>query len=234
MLFNYLGDEGPLHRRIYNAMKSAIEAGRYGADTRLPSTRTLAADLKVSRNTVALAYEQLVAEGYVVARDRSMMRVSNAVAAPPRREPTQAKRTVRPRLSAHIRRLMEDPAIPPPNSYVTTPGLRCDFRYGRPAIDEFPHDVWRKLFAARMRGASRGSLGYGPPAGYGPLRQALTGYLARARGLSCNAEQIVIVNGSQQAFDLIARVLIDPGDKVVIEEPHYHGSRLSFLAAGAK
>lgn len=234
MLIDYQRAEGPLHRRIYNAVKSAIEAGRYGADTRLPSSRTLAADLKVSRNTVALAYEQLVAEGYVVARDRSMMRVSSALAASPRREPTPAKRTVAPRVSAHIRRVMEDPAIPRPNSYVTAPGLRYDFRYGRPATDEFPHDVWRKLFAARMRGASRGSLGYLSPAGYEPLRQALTGYLARARGLSCNADQIVIVNGSQQAFDLIARVLIDPGDKVVIEEPHYHGSRLSFLAAGAK
>ena len=95
-------------------------------------------------------------------------------------------------------------------------------------------EIWRKLLAARARRASRDAFGYGPPSGYGPLRDALAGYLARARGLSCDADQIVIVNGSQQAFDLIARVLLDPGDNVVIEEPHYHGSRLTFEAAGAQ
>ena len=90
------------------------------------------------------------------------------------------------------------------------------------------------MLAARARRTSIDAFGYGPPSGYGPLREALAGYLARARGLSCDADQIVIVNGSQQAFDLIARVLLDPGDNVVIEEPHYHGSRLTFEAAGAR
>jgi GntR family transcriptional regulator / MocR family aminotransferase len=233
MLLNYKDVEGPLHRRIYSALKAAIDTGRFGADTRLPSTRTLAADLKVSRNTVALAYEQLAAEGYIVAHDRSMMRVSSAVAYPRPLQPVRDKRKAQPKLSAQARRLMQDLKIPPASSYAATPGLRYDFRYGRPAVDEFPHDLWRKLLAARARGSSLDSLGYGFPAGYEPLRHLLTGYLARARGMSCSTEQIVIVNGSQQAFDLIARLLIDPGDKVVIEEPHYPGSRLTFHAAGA-
>jgi GntR family transcriptional regulator/MocR family aminotransferase len=233
MLLDHKGFEGPLHRQIYSALKTAIGAGRLGADTRLPSTRTLAADLKVSRNTVALAYEQLVAEGYVVPRHRSMMCVASATAVPPLPERTAAKLQAGPRLSAQAQRLMDDPAMPPPSSYVA-PALRYDFRYGRPAIDDFPHEIWRRLLTARARESSPASFGYGPPAGYQPLREALAGYLGRARGLSCSAEQIVIVDGSQQAFDLIARVLLDPGDKVVVEEPHYHGSRLAFEAAGAK
>jgi GntR family transcriptional regulator/MocR family aminotransferase len=226
--------DGPLHRQIYDAIKSAIHAGRLRPDARLPSTRMLAADLKVSRNTAALAYEQLVAEGYVVARRRSMMSVAGTLPARRLPEPVQTKCRVRPRISAQARRLMEDHAMPSASSFASTPGPRYDFRYGRPPVDEFPRAVWRKLLAARLRESSPGSFGYGPPAGYQPLREALTGYLARARGISCAPGQIVIVNGSQQAFDLIARVLLDPGDTVVIEEPHYHGSRLSFDAAGAR
>ena len=234
MLLNLQSAEGPLHRRIYAALKSAIRAGRLGPDARLPSTRTLAADLNVSRNTVTLAYEQLVAEGYVVSRNRATMSVASGLPARPTSEPTQAKLKVRPSLSAYARRLTEDRAMPPASSYARRPGLRYDFRYGRPAVDEFPRETWRQLLTARARRSSLDAFGYGPPAGYAPLREALTGYLARARGLSCNAEQIVIVNGSQQAFDLIARVLLDPGDNVVIEEPHYHGSRIAFHAAGAR
>ena len=114
------------------------------------------------------------------------------------------------------------------------PGIRYDFRYGRPAIDEFPRKIWRKLLAARARQVSPEAFGYGSPAGYRPLREALAGYLGRARGMACDADQIVIVNGSQQAFDLIARVLLDPGDSIVVEEPHYHGATLAFEAVGAR
>ncbi|MBI3707042.1 MAG: PLP-dependent aminotransferase family protein [Proteobacteria bacterium] len=211
-----------------------MRAGQLGPGTRLPSTRTLAADLNVSRNTVSLAYEQLVAEGYVVAHVRSMMAVAHSApvrALPPAARP---KISARPLLSAYGRRLTADPAMPPAGSYASRPGLRYDFRYGRPVIDEFPREIWRRLIAARARHGALDTFGYGPPAGYGPLREALAGYLWRARGMSCDAERIVIVNGSQQAFDLVARVLLDPGDKIVIEEPHYQGSRLVFEAAGAR
>src|SRR5438105_3609021 len=143
MLLSYQNTEGPLNRRIYIAMKGAIEAGRFGADARLPSTRTLAADLKVSRNTVALAYEQLVAEGYIVARNRSMMRVSSAVAVTRRFKPIQLKRA-KPKLSAQASRLMEASALPPTRSFVTAPlRLHYDFRYRRPATREFPRDTAR-------------------------------------------------------------------------------------------
>jgi len=233
MLLNLRGS-GPLYRRVYQALKSEIGAARLRGGARLPSTRALAADLGISRNTVVLAYEQLVAEGYVVSRNRSAPAVAGE--APLRRSPapSRIRPESRPRLSTYGRRLTRDPAIAPSGSYAVRPGIRYDFRYGRPAIHEFPRETWRRLLAARARRNSLDTFGYAAPSGYAPLRKALTDYLRRARGVACDADQIVIVNGSQQAFDLAARVLLDPGDAVVIEEPHYHGSRLAFEAVGAR
>jgi GntR family transcriptional regulator/MocR family aminotransferase len=237
LLLNLRGMSGPLYRRIYQALNAAIRAGRLGPSARLPSTRALAADLGVSRNTVMLAYEQLAAEGYLVSRDRSATSVAAAVPAPPLPSLTEATAGAT-RISAYAKRLTRNPANPPSGSYTSRPGLRYDFRYGKPAMDEFPRQIWRRMLAARARRSStRNSpelYGYVSPAGHAPLRQALSDYLKRARGVACDAEQIVIVNGSQQGFDLAARVLLDPGDGAVIEEPHYPGSTLPFEAAGAQ
>ncbi len=233
LLLNLRGTSGPLYRRVYQALKSVIRAGRLGPAARLPSTRALAADLGISRNTVMLAYEQLAAEGYVVSRHRSTTSVAGAM--PSRTLPASSRpEAERPRVSSYARRLTKNPAMPPSGSYAGRPGLRYDFRYGRPGVDEFPREIWRRLLAARARRTSRDAFGYASPAGYGPLREALSEYLRRARGVSCDAGQIVIVNGSQQAFDLSARVLLDPGDGAVVEEPHYPGATLTFEAAGAR
>lgn len=233
MLLNLNDAAGPLHRRLYDALKSAIRVGRLSPGARLPSTRKLATDLKVSRNTVTLAYEQLAAEGYVVPRHRSAMLVSGGAAGRPDATAVRPKPDAKARLSAFGKRLTKELNFLPSTSYASRPGLRYDFRYGRPTFDEFPHEIWRRMLAARMRRTSPDSFGYAPPAGYAPLRTAIADYLARARGMSCGADQIVIVNGSQQAFDLVARVLLDPGDAVVVEEPGYHGSRVTFDVAGA-
>src|SRR4029453_2871841 len=99
---------------------------------------------------------------------------------------------------------------------------------------EFPREIWRRLLAARARRTSREAVGYASPSGYAPLREALAEYLRRARGLSCDAGQILIVNGSHQAFDLAARVLLDPGDGAVVEEPYYPGATVPFEAVGAR
>ena len=232
LLLNLRGAAGPLYRRIYHALKSGIRAGRFGPAARLPSTRALAADLGVSRNTVMLAYEQLLAEGYIASRDRSSTCVIGASArtAPPSSVPAEGPT----RISAYARRLTKDARMPPSGSYASRPGIRYDFRYGRPAVDEFPREIWRRLLAARARRISRDALGYASPAGHAPLREALAEYLGRARGLSCDAAQIVVVNGSQQAIDLAARVLLDPGDGAVVEEPHYPGASVAFEAAGAR
>ncbi len=234
MLLSLNDEAGPLHRRIYDALKSAILAGRLSPGARLPSTRKLAVDLRVSRNTITLAYEQLAAEGYVVPRQRSVMLVATGATVRSGTRVVRPKPNAGMRLSAFGARLGKAVKLPPSSSYARPSALRYDFRYGRPTFDEFPHETWRRLLTARLRRTTPDTFGYGPPAGYAPLRTALADYLVRARGLSCDAGQVVIVNGSQQAFDLVSRVLLDPGDGVVVEEPGYHGSRATFEAAGAE
>lgn len=222
--------DGPLYRRVYHALKSMIRDGRLAPAARLPSTRELAADLRVSRNTVMLAYEQLLAEGYVVSRNRATTSVASALPTSERPASSRPKPGHPPSVSAYARRLTRLLTAPPARST----GLRYDFRYGDPSIDEFPREIWRRLLAARARRAARDAFGYGHPAGYAPLRAALADYLKRARGVVCEADQIVITNGSQQGFDIAARVLVDPGDVVVVEEPHYPGVTIPFEAAGAR
>jgi GntR family transcriptional regulator/MocR family aminotransferase len=234
MLLNLREANGPLYRRVYHALKAMIRAGRLGPAARLPSTRGLARDLGLSRNTVMLAYEQLAAEGYLVSRHRGITSVAGVVPSRIAPAPSRPKLEAAPRLSAYARRLVKDPTVPSSASAALRPAPRYDFRYGSPAVDEFPREIWRRLLAARARRASRESFGYGSPAGYGPLREALSEYLGRARGVSCDAERIVIVNGSQQALDLVSRVLLDPGDGAVVEEPHYSGATIPFEAAGAR
>ena len=142
-----------------------IRAGRLGPAARVPSTRALARDLGVSRNTVMLAYEQLAAEGYLVSRHRG---ATSVVAAAPRLAsmPVRPAPVARPAVvSVYVRRLTErldlSPGPPAPR-----PALRYDFRYGRPGVDEFPRVIWRRLLATRARRASADTLGYGGPAAW--------------------------------------------------------------------
>jgi GntR family transcriptional regulator/MocR family aminotransferase len=234
MLLNLRDTGGPLYRRVYLALKTRIRAGGLGPAARVPSTRALARDLGVSRNTVMLAYEQLAAEGYLVSRHRGATSV--AAVAPPRPAAGPARpEPERPaRVSAYARRLTARFDLAPARPPGPRPALRYDFRYGRPAVDEFPREIWRRLLAAHARRGSGDALGYGAPAGHGRLRAALSEYLARARGVVSNPDRIVIVNGAQQALDLIARVLLDPGDGAVVEEPHYPGATIPFEALGAR
>ena len=230
LLLNLRGVDGPLYRRVYHALKSMIRDGRLAPDARLPSTRELAADLRISRNTVVLAYEQLLAEGYVVSRNRATTSVASALPISSLPESSRPKPGHPPRVSVYARRLTGLLGAPPAHAS----DLRYDFRYGEPSIDEFPREIWRRLLAARARRTGRDAFGYAHPAGYAPLREALAEYLKRARGVVCEADQIVITNGSQQGFDLAARVLLDPGDVAVVEEPHYPGVTIPFEAAGAR
>jgi GntR family transcriptional regulator/MocR family aminotransferase len=223
---------------VYHALKDMIRAGRLGPAARVPSTRALARDLGVSRNTVLLAYEQLAAEGYLVSRHRSATSVVGATPPPGVRVSRPSRAAARPGapapVSAYARRLLDRLQLAPERPVGPRPTLRYDFRYGRPGVDEFPREIWRRLLSAHSRRASSDALGYGSPAGHGPLREALTEYLGRARGVVSDPDRIVIVNGTQQALDLIARVLLDPGDGAVVEEPHYPGATIPFAAVGAR
>ena len=230
LLLDLRKTDGPLYRRVYHALKSMIRDGRLTPAARLPSTRELAADLGVSRNTVMLAYEQLLAEGYVISRSRATTAVAGSLPMSARPAPASPKPGHHPPISSYARRLAALLSAPPARAA----GLRYDFRYGEPSVDEFPRDIWRRLLAARARRRPRDAFGYTDPAGYPPLRAALAEYLKRARGVACEPEQLVITSGAQQGFDLAARVLLDPGDVVVVEEPHYPGITIPFAAAGAR
>jgi GntR family transcriptional regulator/MocR family aminotransferase len=202
------------------------------------ATRALATELGLSRNVVMLAYEQLLAEGYLVARIGAGSFVASDL---PQTFTTSQRTTVvtptvrKPptQLSAYVRRIELDVQT---NTLTWAPrqtSLPYDFRYGRPSIADFPRETWCRVLARRARQTSIRDLDYGPPEGVSSLRETIADYLARTRAVRCTPEQVVILNGSQQAFDLTARVLIDPGDLVVLEEPHYRAARVVMQAAGA-
>ncbi|WP_041672057.1 PLP-dependent aminotransferase family protein [Rhizobium leguminosarum] len=214
-------------RSIYLGLREQIAAGVYTPGDRLPSTRALAEEFGVSRTTVTSAFEQLISEGYVTVRQGAKATVArnapNMVD-----QPAQGLRGSAKTLSAYAMRAMDLPAHLP-----GTTDLKYDFRYGDVAPDDFPKLLWRKAVTTAVL-ARRARLGYGHPAGSPELRQALQGYLWRARGIRCQPDQIVVTNGSQQALDICARVLVNPGDRVLIEEPSYAMARNVFVTLGAQ
>jgi len=221
----------PLHRQIYEEWRRGILDGRFPAGERMPSTRELAASLHVSRATVAAAYDQLVAEGYLDGRRGSGTFVSREL---PDRHPPPALRgavhgRASPRLSAFVQRLA--PVMPRAPDVAGTINLSS----AGPDVDLFPYRIWTRLVRRHLRRIRPEAFRYGSAAaGLDVLREALATYLRRSRAVQCRAEQIVIVSGSQQALDLCSRVLIDPGDEVIVEEPGYTGARLLFAAVGAR
>lgn len=215
--------------RVCKAIKDQIASGLLGPGARLPSTRSLAAEWGVSRTTVTAAYEQLIAEGYLDTRQGARAQVAQGLGPPPAPLGQPGLSEHPGRLSAYGRRL-SDFTLPPVSDGSR---LLADFRYGDLAAADFPVLAWRKAVSAAIL-RRRARFRYGDPRGLPELRTALQGYLWRARGLRCEADQIVVVNGSQQGLDLCARLLLDPGDQVAMENPGYHLARQVFLAAGAE
>jgi GntR family transcriptional regulator/MocR family aminotransferase len=216
--------------RICQAIRDQVANGALAPGARVPSTRMLAAEWGVSRTTATAAYEQLIAEGYLEARQGAATRVARGIAPAPTGAEARTPPPAPPaRLSAYGERLAGF-ALPAERE---RRGLVADFRYGDIAGEDFPRLAWKQaVVAALLRAEPR--LRYGDPAGSPRLREALRGYLWRARGLCCGAGQIVVVNGSQQGIDLCARLLLDPGDRAVMEEPGYALARQAFHAAGAE
>lgn len=236
-MFLKLDGDGALNQRVFRGLRRAILDGRLASGARLPSTRNLAIDLGVSRNVVLAAFEQLTAEGYVRGRTGSGTFVSeslpDAALAPWSASQIAASGGPPPCLSAVARRIVALEPLPPPGAPIV-PGLLYDFRYGLPSIGDFPHRTWARLVGRRARGMTIRTLRYGRTLGFGPLREAIADYVRRARGVNATSEQVIVVNGTQQALDLVARLLLDPGDGVVIEEPGYQAARQVLLAAGAR
>jgi GntR family transcriptional regulator/MocR family aminotransferase len=227
----------PLFRQIYYSLRDGILAGELAPGTQLPSTRLLAFDLSVSRLTVQNAYEQLIAEGYATGRHGSGTYVavtppvqpqSGQVLAAGSRSPAAATR----RLARRVAEIVKLPEAP--SSSVDHSAYDFAFRLDLPALDAFPSQLWGRLLGRRWRSGGRELLSGPADGGYAPLRSALADYLTAERGVRCNADQILIVTDAQQAVDLAAGVLLDPGDKVWVEDPGHPGARGALVAAGAR
>ncbi len=221
----------PLFRQVYAGLRQAILSGTFRAADRLPSTRELADELGISRTVVLLAYDQLVAEGFAAGRGGSGTYVSAGLSGG---KPKKSDASAKLRLSRY------GSAAADVASTVDFPGrrsipLRYDFAYGgRGDVETFPFEMWRRILLRHARSAPVRELDYGVAAGSLALREAISIHVRRSRAVLCDPSQVIVVNGSQQALDLIARVLIERGDPVAIEDPQYQGTREIFRTAGAR
>ena len=228
----------PLYRQIYQAVRTMILKGDLRAATRLPASRLLARQLGVSRLTVVSAYEQLLAEGYVEGKVGAGTFV--AAELPDEMLRTPVAQTFDGRSPAPPRVLKLSPygqriAESGPTVLQSQPAKQvAPFQTGVTAIDHFPFDLWARIARRCYRQAPGWNLGYGEPGGYRPLREAIASHLASVRGVRCDLEQIIITNGSQQALDLIGRVLLNRRDSVLIEDPCYPEARDIFRSTGAR
>lgn len=252
------GSGVPLYRQLVEGVRIAIEDKTLAAGVRLPATRVLMKELRISRNTVLAAFERLATDGYIVSKPGSGAYVAERPAVPDPRPasaetghldatlltrnppvppsvttapplPITAKPPETPRSATRAAILAELPLIK-----LYHPGPPRPFRTSTPDWREFPLELWERLRARVLRESAASLLHRGDPAGYLPLREALAGYLHQARGVRCTAAQIVVTAGAQQALRLIAGVLVSPGDVVAIEEPGYFGAKSAFMDAGAR
>jgi len=227
----------PLQRQLYAQVREAVLTGRIAPGTRLPATRSLAAELGCSRNTVLNAFEQLGAEGYLESRPGSGTYVSRVL---PDSLPIRPADDGDDHWRHGATALSSGHEHPPTGgSREPDPGAEPAsaarvFAPGVPDLNLFPFDVWGRLLGRIWRRPPPALLLPGSPAGYLPLRRAIAAYLRAVRSVACTAEQVLITGGAQPALDLVARVLLKPGDAVWIEEPGYPGLRGPLQSAGAR
>lgn len=225
----------PLYHQLYQRLRAAILLGQLAPGARLPSTRQMASDLGVSRNTLMSAFDQLIAEGYVEGRVGAGTFVSPTLP----EELLEARLKTEPRAEVkHAQRSLSKRGQILAQTRVTVserpPGRMRPFIPGIPALDEFPMSLWSRLSVQRWRDTSASLLNYGPAAGYRPLREAIAAHLGPSRGVHCEPDQVVIVSGTQQALDLAARVLLDRGDSILVEEYCYSAARAALVGAGLR
>jgi GntR family transcriptional regulator/MocR family aminotransferase len=223
-----------LYQQLYDNLRAAVLSRRLAPGTRLPSTRLLASELGVARNTVVTAFEQLIAEGYFESRTGDGTYVSSAL--PDDMLVVRARETRRAAPAGspvRLSTLSQDVAA----ARLGIWGSDADPRPFRPdmlALDQFPVHIWTRLLNRHWRTPAVRLLGYGDPAGYRPLREAIAVYLGAARGVRCTWEQVIVTAGAQQGLDLAVRTLLNPGDTVWMENPGYRGMRGALIAVGAE
>ena len=216
-----------LSAQIYQQLRAAIVEGRLPPGSRLPSTRDLAWQLGVSRKTTLEVYDRLVAEGFLDGRTGNGTFVAQGLASASPRKSTRGVVALKP---ARIwRRVPEALSLP-------KPGERLPYDYLGGVTDKslFQLAPWRKSVAHALRVQARGRGIYRDPAGEQELRLAIARYIGFSRGVACNWQDVIATQGAQQAIDLAARVMVSPGDTVVVEEPGYPPVRSSLLAQGAR
>ncbi|MEQ8664312.1 MAG: PLP-dependent aminotransferase family protein [Rhodospirillales bacterium] len=221
----------PLHRQVYAGIRDAILSGRLAPGGLLPSTRTLARDLALSRNTVMTAYELLASEGYTESRGGSATRVSSVL------PDDLLNAEPLPESAGH------ESKLPPISDLAERMGPMDRERFNRqplpflpgvPDLDSFPFKLWARLIARFWRHPPAELLIGGDPAGYLPLRRAIADYLKAVRALDCDAGQVIITTGAQQALALAVRAILNPGDEIWVENPGYPGFRQALSSIGAR
>jgi len=222
---------GRLTRNLHRELRTAILQRKLPSGYALPSTRRLAQALDVGRNTVITVYGLLVAEGYVEARRGARFSVIGTSDKLPQRSRRTASATPREtdtRIAISWRK-------PTPRLALATSLPARSFRTGVPENRFFDHATWRRLTARALREGARAPFTYGPAHGLPALREAIAGHVAFARAVVCGPDDIVVTSGAQQAFDLLARLLVAPGQtRVAVENPGFPPLRAALLAAGAR
>ncbi len=208
----------PLHRQIYKTLRQAIISQKLQHGTKLPATRAIATTYGISRNTVLAAFDDLIAEGFLEAKVGAGTFVAH-------------RATMQTRVTAQQ---LSQRGIALANTAVTIPRERilAAFRHGIGDLSLFPWDIWTRHYSRAVKQTS--NYGYPDPAGLPALRQAIATHIASTRAVHCNAEQIIITSGSQQAIVLAAQLLLEPNDLVWHENPGYIGARGALLTAGAQ
>ena len=231
----------PLYRQLYERLRGSILAGQLEAGTRLPSTRVMASSLGVSRTTTALAYELLLLEGYIESRVGDgtwVARLQPEQVGPGSRNAQDLDATdtsgTPPTVLARRGQVLIDMPYPE-KFYGDQASLGSSlFLVGQPDVTSFPYEIWARLLAKHARQSLQAVSFYQKVQGYLPLRQAIATHIGITRGVHCSAEQVILTTGAQGALDLVARVLLNPGEAAWIEDPGYSGARGALLAAGAK
>ena len=221
-----------LLRWLYDEIRLAIVEGLLPPGARLPSTRSVARQYRVARGTVVAAFDHLIAEGYIEGSVgsgsfvRRMTALSAAASAATRPRPRAAVLTRT--LSARGRRLAANP-FP-----LRFPAGVHTFRLDNAALEAFPIKTWSRIAARCLRRDAPAVLRHGPTLGFPPLRAAIAAYVGLTRGVQCTADDVVITSGTQASLDLIARLVLDPGDRAWVEDPCYTAVPALLRALGAE
>ncbi|MDD1977517.1 MULTISPECIES: MocR-like pyridoxine biosynthesis transcription factor PdxR [Pseudomonas] len=223
----------PLYRQLYLQIRKQILTGRLKGGIRLPSTRTLSQELSLSRITLLNAFDQLIAEGFLVSRTGAGTFVGDEWERSASVEPQPAVPPTLSDLSQTMLSLRSDHfrGVSYAHCGADTP---TSFLPSHGAFEAFPQVVWRRLLNRHAQKPSKALLGYGELQGLIELRQAIAEYVFDARGIDCSAQQVVIVSGAQQAFNLLAMLLLNPDDPVWMEDPGHIAARIAFQAHGCQ